>query len=169
MALKAESWRTPIKKFSSLTHASRSHSRTVSDSIDPCIHRFIFCCRCVVELGADPDTRPNSGIEIGGVLWIICHKTSPISISQPSTVLWLTPNFLLQGMQKIAKEIQRRRLIPTPFCGGSIVWMKTMASFPAGLASQLEGNQGSSASEQQEKLLKIFIGFPDRTFSSCPA
>ena len=137
--------------------------------IDPCIDRFIFYCRCVVELGADPDIQPNSEIEIGGVLWIICHKTPPISISQPSTVLWLTPNFLLQGMQKIAKEIQRRRLIPTPFCGGSIVWMKTMASFPAGLASQLEGNQGSSASEQQEKLLKIFIRFPDRTFSSCPA
>ena len=106
MALKAESWRTPIKKFSSLTHASRSHSRTVSDSspIDPCIDRFIFCCRCVVELGADPNTQPNSEIEIGGVLWIICHKTPPISISQTSTVLWLIPNLLLQGMQKIVEE-----------------------------------------------------------------
>ena len=43
-----------------------------------------------------------------------------------------------------------------------------MASFPAGLASQLESYQGPSASEQQGKFLDILIGFPDRTFSSCP-
>lgn len=104
MALKAESWRTPIKFIIFVRHGHTPACLRLIPPIDPCMHRFIFCCRCVVELGADPDTQPNSEIEIGGVLWIIRHKTPPISISQTSTGLWLIPNLLLQGMQKIVEE-----------------------------------------------------------------
>ena len=104
MALKAESWRTPIKFIIFVRHGHTPACLRLIPPIDPCMHRFIFCCRCVVELGADPDTQPNSEIEIGGVLWIIRHKTPPISISQTSTGLWQIPNLLFQGMQKIVEE-----------------------------------------------------------------